>query len=173
MDKLFKFLRTEHGQYNMQIEEVTSAELEFEITKFHKNSSNENLVELLNKILKARLVVPCQIRVEPGYEDVVNNLKKGDSLHELEGVHFVSEILVASNGTRWIPYFTTGLMMPKKYLAEYSKMDYKFTDICNQALLDNKDITGIVINPYNESFYMDKTMLKLMLDAINEKNNEE
>ena len=63
--------------------------------------------------------------------------------------------------------------MPKKYLAEYSKMDYKFTDICNQALLDNKDITGIVINPYNESFYMDKTMLKLMLDAINEKNNEE
>lgn len=173
MVRQFKSLRMEHGLSNMVNDEVTSADLEFEIKKFHKNQSNENLLVLLNKILKCRLVVPCQIRVEPGYEHVVNNLKKGDSLQDLEGVHFVSEILSASNGTRWIPYFTNGLMMPKKYLAEYSKMDYKFTDICNQALIDNKEITGIVINPYNEAFYMDKTMLQLLLDAINEKNTEE
>lgn len=157
----------------MNKEEVTSTDLEAEISRFHKNQSNESLLVLLNKILKCRLVVPCQIRVEPGYEDTVNNLKKGDSLANLEGVHFVAEILSASNGTRWIPYFTSGLRMPKKYLSEYSKMDYQFTEICNKALLDNKEITGIVINPFNEAFYMDKTMLKLLFDAIYENKEKD
>lgn len=146
-------------------------ELESEIKNFRLIQSNENLVTLLNVLLKSRLVAPCQMRVEEGYEDSVNKLKKGDSILDLEGVHFVAEVLTASNGTKWIGYYTTGFQMPKNYLSQYSKMDYKFEEICNQELLDNTNIDGIVINPFTESFYLDKTLLKLLLNAI--ENEEE
>ena len=145
-------------------------ELEKEISKFRKNQSNENLTVLLNLLIKARLVVPCQMRVEPGYEATVNNLKKGDKLEDLDGVTFVAEILKASNGTKWIPYFTNPYQMPKNYLSQYSKMDYKFDEICNEQLINNKEINGIVINPFGESFYLDKQLLTFLYNVLNDKS---
>ena len=159
----------ELGLYNMDEKELIE-ELEKEISKFRKNQSNENLTVLLNLLIKARLVVPCQMRVEPGYEDIVNNLKKGDKLEDLEGVKFVAEILKASNETKWIPYFTNPYQMPKNYLSQYSKMDYKFEEICNEQLINNKEINGIVINPFGESFYLDKQLLTFLYDVLNDKN---
>ena len=159
----------EHGLYNMDDKELIE-ELEKEISKFRKNQSNENLTVLLNLLIKARLVVPCQMRVEPGYEATVNNLKKGDKLEDLDGVTFVAEILKASNGTKWIPYFTNPYQMPKNYLSQYSKMDYKFDEICNEQLINNKEINGIVINPFGESFYLDKQLLTFLYNVLNDKS---
>ena len=158
-----------HGLYNMN-EKAIIAELEKEIIKFRKDQSNENLTVLLNLLIKARLVVPCQMRVEPGYEDTINNLKKGDKLEDLDGVTFVAEILKASNGTKWIPYFTNPYQMPKNYLSQYSKMDYRFDEICNEQLINNEEINGIVINPFGESFYLDKQLLKFLFDVLQDNN---
>lgn len=145
-------------------------ELNKAIKEFNKTRTNEALSIVVDKLLESRVLVPCTIRLEDGVD--INNLKPGDDAN-IEGVHYVSEILRTQDGKKWIPYFTTLKEMPKKYQTGYSQMNYKFIEICDESLLNNENITGgVVINAYTDPFFVTKDLIQIIINYLNDLKNE-
>ena len=135
------------------------------IKEFNQTRSNEALALVVDKLLESRVLVPCTIRLEDGVN--INNLRPGDDAN-IEGVHYVSEVLKTMDGKKWIPYFTTLKEMPEKYQKGYSQMNYKFIDICDEDLLNNQEITGgIVINAFTDPFFVTKELMSIIINYVN------
>ena len=88
------------------------------------------------------------------------NSDTGDVLTSEEDIRLIPDIL-ENNGHYYFPVFTTMEDMGE-YGYQFSKIEKHFLESIMLAKNNERDISGIVINAFSESFILDKDLFDLI-----------
>ena len=150
----------------------------------NRNRTQLNLIKLAKILRDSSVWIPCQmILSDADYEAwskiVLEAHEKGDldSIvgHEFtnqDNIRFVPDIL--QNGDDYFfPVFTTDEEMGE-YGDHFSKLGKHFLEAANLARNNEKNVKGIVINPFTDSFVVPREMFEIIakMDSAVEKEDE-
>ena len=148
--------------------------IEVAIDMFYQDSSKDNLVKLLESIRNrmnqdGHLLIPVETpqaavnMIDPEHVNV------GDIVTAQEDLHFKMRQLETKDGKQWLVAFTSQEEMNK---GESSSVISNFTDAFLEAVMEMEDIAGVILNPWDKFFLLDKELIKVMLDVNKEPKPE-
>ncbi len=157
---------------SIEIEEAVSGlknniYLEKAISIFHEAPTKENLVQFLS-VLKKRMTEQGQFlaAVEPSQAvfDMFDfdTLKVGDTVTAKEDLRFRLRKVKTKDGREWQAVFTSSEEMNKG--ESTSTLAISMEDHM-QAVLDMDDVAGLMINPWDKAFLLDKELIRIIFKA--------
>lgn len=145
--------------------------LEKAISIFYETSTKENLVQILAVISK-RMEQQGQLiaAVEPSQSvfDLFDpaHLKVGDTVTAQEDLHFRLRKIQTKDGREWLAAFTSDEEVHKGEAT--STLAISMEDHLKEVL-DMDSVAGVIINPWGQSFLMDKELIQILFQAEEEK----
>ena len=136
----------------MDKEKFLDAEIVEEYLKEFKKReiSKEDVEELFITLTLTRVILEFQ-----------PNFNLGDQMR------IKPKCVMSKDGNQYIAVFTSDKHRFLKADEEQSStMNLFFQDLCDDTLLETKSLKGIVINPFTESFVIEKELIKLMITYI-------
>lgn len=144
--------------------------IEVAIEMFYQDSSKENLVKLLEAIRnkmnqEGHFIIPVETPQAAVDMIDISNVKVGDVVTAGEDLHFKMRQLETKDGRQWLVAFTSQKEMDK---GESSSVISNFMDSFLEAVVNMEHIDGVILNPWDKFFLLDKELIKVMLDANKE-----
>ena len=137
------------------------------IDLYYKDVSKENLLILLNAIIKRieeQGVAPSPMINVNNVQIDVDNLKVGESFSLDDELRLKIDRVEDGDGKQWIPLYTSEEEIFKgntsNIIFESSIVDLLI------AAYNNDEVDGMVINPFGQSFTLPKDLLKLVYDFL-------
>ncbi len=138
------------------------------ISDFNKNRSEKTLLEVMELLRDSTVVIPCTAILSQNDQAGIEKLLKdsGDDPESLTG-----KTITSTDQIRMVPDFLKSndeLFMPvfsdEKEMGEYgnsfSHVETEFLSAVELALLSDKKLYGIVVNPFSESFVVDNGLME-------------
>lgn len=144
------------------------------IDMFYQDSSKDNLVKLLESIRNrmnqaGHLLIPVETPQAALNMIDPEHIKVGDVVTAQEDLHFKMRQLETKDGKQWLVAFTSKEEMNK---GESSSVISNFTDGFLEAVMEMEQIAGVILNPWDKFFLLDKELIQVMLDANKEPKPE-
>ena len=140
--------------------------IEVAIDMFYQDSAKDNLVKLLEAIRNrmnndGHFIIP--VETPQAAVDMIDleHIKVGDVVTAKEDLHFRMRQLETKDGRQWLVAFTNQKEMKK---GESTSVISNFMDQFLDAVLD-MDVDGVVINPWDKFFLLDKALIQIVIDA--------
>lgn len=131
------------------------------IKKTKEEASQENTVELLNEVVRAKLLAPISLDRDPVMEGE-------DGQVVLEKDTTISfELIKSNNGDLYYPVFTHGEELRKcSQEKNQHSMIVSFEDLANMILSQSKAVRGFVINPMGDNICFTSEMIEGMITEM-------
>lgn len=144
--------------------------IELAIEMFYQDSSKDNLVKLLEEIRnrmnqEGHFIIPVETPQAAVDMIDISNIKVGDVVTAGENLHFKMRQLETKDGRQWLVAFTSQKETDK---GESSSVISNFMDSFLEAVVDMEHIDGVILNPWDKFFLLDKELIKVMMDANQE-----
>lgn len=144
--------------------------IEVAIEMFYQDSSKDNLVKLLEAIRnrmnqEGHFIIPVETPQAAVDMIDISNIKVWDVVTAGEDLHFKMRQLETKDGRQWLVAFTSQKEMDK---GESSSVISNFMDSFLEAVVDMEHIDGVILNPWDKFFLLDKELIKVMMDANQE-----
>lgn len=141
--------------------------IEKAIQKFHKETTKENLVLVLEIIQRrmhedGHLLIPVEApkaaldMIDPAHVQV------GDVVQAKENLHFVMRQIITQDGKHWMAAFTGNQEMLK---VENTHIISICIDQYLEDVLEMENVEGVILNPWEQSLLMDKKLIQAIFDA--------
>lgn len=130
------------------------------IRKFNNDRNQDNFIDVLELLRDSYIWIPCHVVMEDEDIEKLLNSDTGDVLTSEEDIRLIPDIL-ENNGHYYFPVFTTMEDMGE-YGYQFSKIEKHFLESIMLAKNNERDISGIVINAFSESFILDKDLFDLI-----------
>ena len=128
----------------------------------------ESFIRVLDLIVKriaeqGEFVLPVQLS-QSAFDMLgdLNKVKAGDTLQAAEEIRMKPQTIIDNDGRRWYVVFTDHNEACKGEAS--SSINQPMKDIL-EAALAAEDKEGLIINPWENPIVLDKSMLKMVLDA--------
>ncbi len=169
-----------HAEFD-ELREVTEEDLQnglflkFCIGEFLKNIKDEAAAAILQSALRSSFViVPCEVEFDDKAAAIMSRLEKdGRDIDSLEGedaetlqngMHFIPSV-IESEGRRYLPAFTGDAEMDADKIGDVSFVHMPIPAAIEMSQKKENSFDGIVINPFTDSFVLDKDTFEAVLDA--------
>ena len=152
-----------HAEDSFGNEELVAA-----MAAAHQDGGRESFIRVLDLIAKriaeqGEFVLPVQLS-QSAFDMLgdLNKVKAGDTLQAAEEIRMKPQTIIDNNGRLWYVVFTDHNEVCKGEAP--SLINQPMKDIL-EAALAAEDKEGLIINPWENPIVLDKSMLKMVLDA--------
>ena len=152
-----------HAKESFGNEELVAA-----MAAAHQDSGRESFIRVLDLIVKriaeqGEFILPVQLS-QSAFDMLgdLNKVKAGDTLQAAEEIRMKPQTIIDNNGRLWYVVFTDHNEACKGEAS--SSINQPMKDIL-EAALAAEDKEGLIINPWENPIVLDKSMLKMVLDA--------
>ncbi len=139
--------------------------------RFGEERSDRSFLDVLEILRDSYVWIPCnailsdadQARMEAMVaenEDDPDNLLGIEFSNEDE-IRFIPDILVNKDGEPFFPVFSSKEEMGE-YGNDFSKIENHFIEAINLASNNDKNVRGIVVNPFTESFILERSIFDIV-----------
>lgn len=149
-----------------------------------RNRTQLNLIKLARILRDSWIWIPCTaIMSDADYKQfskAITDAKNSGDLNLIVGQQFVSQDqirmvpdILQSGEAFFFPVFTSAEEMGE-YGERFSKIEKHFLEAANLAKNNERDVSGIVINPFSEAFVIPKEMFDVIAEmnsSIEEQND--
>lgn len=137
------------------------------ITRAKVEASQANTVNMLNEVIRAKLLAPISLDQEP----VVEGEDGQVVLEKDTAISF--ELIKATNGDLYYPVFTHGEEL-RKCSSEQNQhsMIVDFQDLSKMILSQENAVRGFVVNPMGENICFTSEMIQGMVDDMKKETEE-
>lgn len=139
------------------------------IHDFNTKRDTEILRLLLAVLMGVQVSVPMTVSMENADVEKFLHAKAGDTVTTGGAIRMKPDMLKSGTGELFFPAFTTKEETPDNYRNSFSWITMDFMN-CVHSAHSNENCAGVVINGFTESFAVNRTLMKLMLDAEASKN---
>ena len=140
----------------------------------YEDSSKEAYIKVLDLLAKriaegGEIILPVQMS-QSAFDMLgdLNNIKVGDTLTSTEEIRMKPQTITDSNGEIWYAVFTDYNEAGKGESS--SSINQPLKEIVKAALEDDGK-KGLILNPWENPIFLDKNMLKMVLDASRPNNH--
>ena len=146
--------------------------IESAIARFHTDSTKENLIAVLESILRrmhedGHFMIPVIPPQAVGNMINIDKVKVGDTVTSEEELHFKLHHLETKDGRSWLAVFTSREEYEK---GESCSIISNFIDTLLKGCKDMSE-AGIIINPWGTSFMLTRDLINMILDADKPENH--
>ena len=152
-----------HAEDSFGNEELVAA-----MAAAHQDGGRESFIRVLDLIVKriaeqGEFILPVQLS-QSAFDMLgdLNKVKAGDTLQAAEEIRMKPQTIIDNNGRLWYVVFTDHNEACKGEAS--SSINQPMKDIL-EAALAAEDKEGLIINPWENPIVLDKSMLKMVLDA--------
>ena len=152
-----------HAKESFGNEELVAA-----MAAAHQDSGRESFIRVLDLIVKriaeqGEFILPVQLS-QSAFDMLgdLNKVKAGDTLQAAEEIRMKPQTIIDNNGRLWYVVFPDHNEACKGEAS--SSINQPMKDIL-EAALAAEDKEGLIINPWENPIVLDKSMLKMVLDA--------
>jgi ADP-ribosylglycohydrolase len=144
--------------------------IEKAIENFHNQTTKDNLAALLETIVwrmhgDGHLLIPVQ-PTRPVFDMIdLKQVQVGDILHTSEDSHFIMRQVGTHDGRQWLAAFTSAAELDKGEGS--SVISYTIAPFL-EAVLEMNQVDGVILNPWDKKFLLDKELIRLIFDANKE-----
>lgn len=147
--------------------------IEAAIRRRAKEQTRDSLIELLEACERrinegASLLIPVEI-ASPMDDFIPADVKVGDIISPKEDIHMIMRKVSLHDGGVGMVAFTTEEEAKK---GESSSMVSADMGEFLKSVLTMDDVEGVVINPWDDTFYMPKELISILLDNMKEQKQE-
>lgn len=140
---------------------VRNEELKNAIKTLKQDSSTENYVEMLNQVVRARLIIPVYMDRKPEYDEKLREIV----LEKDTEISF--ELIKSEKGNLYYPVFTDGaelrVCIEDK---DQQSLIVNFDDLAALTLQPQSPIDGFVINPMSDDVRFSAEMISAMKENM-------
>ena len=130
------------------------------INKFMQNRTENNLIEILEILRDVFVWIPCRAVVSKADIEQLINKKAGDTFQSTDDIRMIPDILQAGD-EYFFPVFTSCDEMGE-YGENFSKVEKWFLEAISLAQNNEKQVKGIVINAFSDSFVVTNDLLEIV-----------
>ena len=134
------------------------------ICDFNAKRDAEILRLLLAVLMSVQVSVPMTVSMENADVEKFLHAKAGDTVTTGGAIRMKPDMLQNSEGELFFPAFTTKEETPENYRNSFSWITMDFMN-CVHSAHSNENCAGVAINGFTESFVVNRTLMKIMLDA--------
>lgn len=158
-------------EFKLRAEDLADGKwLEEAISRYNKDSSKDNIIDLLVLIRNSVLWVPCNAIMgeadQKRFEELLKNC--GDNLEEMVGQEFQTEEqtrlvpdILQNGDSFFFPAFSSVAAMGE-YGNSFSKIPTSIIDIIQMARNSDKELVGVVINAFSEPFILNTNAWEIL-----------
>ena len=170
----FDIARGRYPRSSDEIEYAGNACIVEAIKTYYQDSSKQSLIAVLTSIRKrlkegGRILIPILPPEAIISKIDVDRVKVGDIVKSEESEGFMPQHIQTKDGRMWLVAFTSREEMEKG--ESTSSISFTIADVFR----DFADIreTGFIINPWGQSFLLDKELIKINAEAIRAETKQE
>ncbi len=159
----------DHSEDSFGNEELVTA-----LAAAHQDDSKEAYIKVLDLIAKriaeqGEFVLPVELP-QAAYDMMgdLNKVKVGDTMQAEEDIHMKPQTITDNNDKLWYAAFTDYNEARKG--APSSSVNQPIKDILKVALA-SEEKEGLIINPWENPIFLNKEMLRMVLDASKPQNH--
>lgn len=141
------------------------------IKNFNSRRDMETLQMLIVVLMSEQVSVPMTVSMEDTDVEKFLHAKAGDTVTTGGAIRMKPDMLKNDAGELFFPAFTMKEETPEGYRNSFSWITMDFMN-CVHSAYHNENCAGVVINGFSESFVVNRSLMKLMLDFEAEKNKE-
>ena len=144
------------------VKPITSDEnsLKTAIKNFNGNRTESNLIEILEILRDVLVWIPCNAVVSEADIEILKSKKVGDTFQSTDNIRMIPDILQAGD-EYFFPVFTSCEEMGE-YGENFSKVEKWFLEAIILAQNNEKQVKGIVINAFTDSFVVPNDLLEIV-----------
>ena len=144
------------------VKPITSDEnsLKTAIKNFNGNRTESNLIEILEILRDVLVWIPCNAVVSEADIEILRSKKVGDTFQSTDNIRMIPDILQAGD-EYFFPVFTSCEEMGE-YGENFSKVEKWFLEAIILAQNNEKQVKGIVINAFTDSFVVPNDLLEIV-----------
>ncbi len=116
-----------------------------------KKQDEESIIDVVNELRNAYVILPCNLKVVD-----VPLAKDGKDV-------VLAPDILETDGKKFLPVFSNIEQMGKDYASQMSKLEKTMAEAVKFAMARD-DITGIVVDPYTDTFVVLKQLFELIVD---------
>ena len=163
----FNIYETEEGKFVCVSEGKTLKPIHTEenilksaISTFKQNMTENNLIEILEILRDVLVWIPCNAVVSEADIESLKNKKVRDTFQSTDNIRMIPDIL-QSGDEYFFPVFTSCDEMGE-YGENFSKIEKWFLETIPIAQNNEKQVKGIVINAFTDSFVVPNDLLEIV-----------
>ena len=163
----FHIYETEEGKFVCVSEGKTLKPIHTEenilksaISTFKQNMTENNLIEILEILRDVLVWIPCNAVVSEADIESLKNKRVGDTFQSTDNIRMIPDIL-QSGDEYFFPVFTSCDEMGE-YGENFSKIEKWFLETIPIAQNNEKQVKGIVINAFTDSFVVPNDLLEIV-----------
>ena len=130
------------------------------ISTFKQNRTESNLIEILEILRDILVWIPCNAVISEADIESMKSKKVGDTFKSTDDIRMIPDIL-QSGDDYFFPVFTSCEEMGE-YGENFSKIEKWFLEAIPLAQNNEKQVKGIVINAFTDSFVVPDDLLEIV-----------
>lgn len=130
------------------------------ISTFKQNRTESNLIRILEILRDVRIWIPCNAVISEADIESLKTKKAGDTFQSTDDIRMIPDIL-QSGEDYFFPVFTSCEEMGE-YGEHFSKVEKWFLEAIPLAQNNDKQVKGIVINAFTDSFVVPDDLLEIV-----------